>query len=124
MQRTDHSDPVTYRRRCLGVPGAAVALSIAACSNAGPQFNGTANLKWTAVTTNTHGGPLWDLAGYKVFYGTSASSMNTVVVLSNPNVRTFVVTNLSPGTWYFAVAAYTASGTQGLHSNVATKKLD
>jgi hypothetical protein len=35
-----------------------------------------------------------------------------------------VVPNLSAGTWYFTVAAYTTSGTQGAISNVGTKTIN
>jgi hypothetical protein len=50
--------------------------------------------------------------------------MNTVVVLSDSNVTTYVVNNLSSGTWYFAVAAYTSGGTQSALSDVATKVIN
>jgi hypothetical protein len=135
----------TLRRLRLGVLGTALALSVAACGGGGggvgasngtatvnssgsgegvASGNGTATLSWTPVTQNTGGTPLTDLAGYKVFYGASASAMNTVVVLSDPSLTTYVVTNLSSGTWYFTVAAYTSSGTQGTLSNVGTKTID
>ncbi len=86
--------------------------------------NGTASLTWTPVTESTSGTTLTDLAGYKVHYGTSANAMNTVVVLSNPSVTTYLVTNLSPGTWYFGVTAYTSAGTQGALSNIGSKTIN
>jgi len=85
--------------------------------------NGTATLNWTAVTTTTSGGILTNLAGYMVYYGTSPSAMNTVVTLANPSVTTYLVQNLTSGTWYFAVAAYTTSGTVGVQSNVGQKTI-
>jgi large repetitive protein len=88
------------------------------------QVSGSATLTWTAVTENTNGTPVSGLAGYKIFYGTSESAMNTVVTLANPSLTTYVVTNLSAGTWYFAVAAYTSSGTQGETSNIGSKTID
>ena len=65
-----------------------------------------------------------DLAGYKVFYGQSTSAMNTVAVLSDPSLTSYIVTNLSSGAWFFTVAAYTSGGTQGATSNVVTKTID
>jgi hypothetical protein len=129
-----------FRRMCLGLLGAALGLSVAACGNAGvsqgaatinnsnggegvTSGNGTATLTWTAVTQNTDGTLLTDLAGYKVFYGVSASAMNTVALLSDPTLTTYVVRNLPSGTWYFAVAAYTSSGTEGAMSNIGTKTI-
>jgi hypothetical protein len=123
----------------LGILGTVFALNVAACGNAGVSNGnatvnssgsgegvggGTATLSWTPVTQNTDGTLLMDLAGYRVFYGPSASDMNTVVVLADPNLITYVITNLSSGTWYFTVGAYTTGGTQGAMSNVGTKTIN
>lgn len=130
----------TLRRLCLGLFGAALALSVAACGNVGVSNgtatvsssnggegvtggNGTATLTWTPVTQNTDGTLLTDLAGYKVFYGLSASAMNTIAQLTDPTLTTYVVRNLPSGTWYFAVVAYTSGGTQGAMSNIGTKTI-
>jgi len=86
--------------------------------------NGTATLNWTAVTQNTNGTVLTNLAGYKVHYGTSPSAMNTIVVLSNPSLTTYLVTNLSPGTWYFGTTAYTSTGIESSLSNVGSKTVN
>lgn len=72
------------------------------------------------MRNKTNGKTLTNLADYKVYYGTSPHPV-TVVVLSNPNLTTYQITNLSSGTWYFAVAAYTSDGTEGVQSNVASK---
>jgi large repetitive protein len=85
--------------------------------------NGTAALTWTAVTSNTNGSVLTDLAGYRVHYGTSANAMNTVVTLASPNLTTYLVTNLSSGTWYFGVTAYASNGTQSALSNIGQKTI-
>jgi hypothetical protein len=134
-------NPYTLRPLRLGILGTFLALCVAACGGAGvsngtatinsssgsgegvASGNGTATLTWTPVTQNIDGSPLTDLAGYKVFYGLSVSTMNTVVVLPDPTLTTYAVTNLSSGTWYFTVAAYTSSGTQGALSNVGTKTI-
>jgi hypothetical protein len=85
--------------------------------------NGTADLTWTPVTSNTNGSVLTDLAGYRVHYGTSANAMNTVVALANPSLTTYLVTNLSSGTWYFGVAAYASDGTESTVSNIGHKTI-
>lgn len=121
------------------VPGIALALSVAACGGGGqgpgvsngmaavnqvPIAQGTATLNWTPVTQNADGTPATDLAGYEIYYGTSASAMNTTVVLSDSSLTTYVARNLSSGTWYFAVAAYTSGGADGVRSNVASKTVN
>jgi len=85
--------------------------------------NGSATLTWTPVTQNTNGTVLTDLAGYKVYWGTSAGNMSQTVTLANPSLTTYAVTNLSSGTWYFGVAAYASDGTQGMMSNVGSKTI-
>jgi len=85
--------------------------------------NGSANLTWTPVTQNTDGSVLTNLAGYKVYWGTSPGNMNQSVTLANPSLTTYLVTNLSSGTWYFGVAAYTSTGMQGTPSNVGSKQI-
>jgi fibronectin type III domain protein len=111
----------------------ALALSVAACGQVNPSAsgnaaaqaaNGTAALNWSPVTQNTDGSELTDLAGYLVFYGTSPGAMSTLVTLSDPNQTSYVVANLSAGTWYFSVAAYTSSGIQGEMSNVVSKSIN
>jgi hypothetical protein len=85
--------------------------------------NGTATLNWTAPTQNTDGSVLTTLAGHKVHYGTSPSALSTVIVLANPGLTTYVVTNLSPATWYFAVSAYTSNGRESRLSEIGTKTI-
>jgi large repetitive protein len=85
--------------------------------------NGTAELTWTPVTSNTNGSVLTDLVGYRVHYGTSANAMNTVVALANPSLTAYLVTSLSPGTWYFGVTAYASDGTESTLSNIGQKTI-
>lgn len=84
---------------------------------------GSASLSWVAPTQNTDGSSLTDLAGYRIVYGTSASALNQTVELSNPSLTSYVVDQLAPGTWYFAVKAYTAAGAESSLSNVASKTI-
>ena len=89
-----------------------------------PLAPGTATLNWTPVTQNNDGTLAVDLAGYQVYFGTSPAAMNSVVVADDPGQTSYVVTNLTSGTWYFAVAAYTSEGTIGIMSNIASKTID
>jgi len=93
------------------------AFSIAVTQTA----NGAATLSWTAPTQNTDGTSLTNLAGYWIYYGTSASAMTQSVQIANPGIATYVVDNLSPGTWYFSVAAYTATNVQSAPSAIGSK---
>lgn len=85
--------------------------------------NGSASLSWTPPTRNTNGSALTNLAGYRVYYGTSAGALNRTVQIANPGVASYVVDNLAPATWYFAVRAYNTNGTESTMSNVASKTI-
>ncbi len=85
--------------------------------------NGRATLSWTAPTENTDGSTLSNLAGYRIRYGTSASSLTQTIVIDNASVTTYVVEDLAPATWYFAVTAVSSTGTESVNSNVATKSI-
>jgi hypothetical protein len=84
---------------------------------------GSASLSWTPPTRNTDGSTLSNLAGYRVSYGTSASSLSKVVTVANPGVSSYVVDGLTSGTWYFTVKAYTSSGTESSASSVVSKSI-
>lgn len=88
-----------------------------------PTAKGSATLSWTAPTSNSDGSALTDLAGYHIYYGTSAGSLSNMVNIASPSTLTYVIGNLSIGTWYFAVAAYTNTGLQGGMSNVGSKTI-
>ena len=103
-----------------------LALGLVACVQESPQqpSGGTAKLSWDPVKMDTSGKPLKDLAGYKIHYGPSATAMWYTIKVPNPKQTTYVVKDLFPGTWYFAVSAYTASGTESASTPVVSKKID
>ncbi|HEY6641823.1 fibronectin type III domain-containing protein [Povalibacter sp.] len=86
--------------------------------------NGSASLSWTPPTRNTDGSALSNLSGYRIYYGTSSSAMNKTVQLNNPSLSSYVVDNLSPATYYFAVKALTSNGKESAMSNTASKKVN
>ncbi len=82
---------------------------------------GSATLSWTAPMTNTDGSPLVDLAGYRLYYGTSQGIYTNTVSVNNPGVTSFVVENLVPNTYYFVATAVNQQGIESNFSNMATK---
>jgi ABC-type oligopeptide transport system substrate-binding subunit len=89
----------------------------------GAGGTGAATLSWTAPTENSDGSAVTNLAGYRIYHGTSANALNTVVQVSNPGISLYVVDNLSAGTHYFAVSAYNSAGTESDRSAVASKTI-
>src|SRR5690606_17688356 len=84
---------------------------------------GSATLSWTAPTQRTDGTPLDDLAGYKVYWGTESRDYTESVQIDNSGVTTYVVENLGPGTYYFALTALSSDGFESDYSNEASKTI-
>lgn len=76
-----------------------------------PSVN-SVTINWMPPTENTDNTALTNLAGYRIHYGTSSHHYTQVVSVSNPGLATYVVSNLTPATYYFAVAAVNAAGTE------------
>jgi len=91
--------------------------------NAAGSSNGSATLSWTPPTSNTNGSTLSNLAGYRIYYGTSSSNLSRTLQVANAGVTRYVVPDLSAGTWYFAVRAYSSSGAESTNSNTASKTI-
>lgn len=86
-------------------------------------YAGSITLSWNPPTTNEDGSPLTDLAGYKIYYGTS--SRNYSFYINVGNVNSYTVNNLTEGaTYYFAVTAYDNSGNESKFSNEVSKIIE
>jgi len=83
-----------------------------------PASSGVATLDWDPPTQNSDGSVLTDLAGYTVYYGTSPTNLTQKVKIANPGLSAYTMTNLAPGTWYFAVTTSSASGSESALSTV------
>jgi hypothetical protein len=87
------------------------------------QGDDTARLSWTPPTQNTDGTTLTNLAGYRLHYGRSADALTNTLEISNPGVSTYVLEELAPGDWFFAVRAYNTLGAESALSNIARKTM-
>ena len=85
---------------------------------------GSATLNWIPPTQNEDGSPLTDLAGYKIYYGTSAGDHANEITINNPGITTYVVNNLSTNTWYFVSTSFNASGVESVFSNAVSRTIN
>jgi hypothetical protein len=88
-----------------------------------PPTSGNATISWQAPTTDTNGAPLTDLAGYRIYYGTSATALTDTIQLTSVGLQTYVIQNLASGTWYFAVTAVASTGVESALSDVVSKTI-
>jgi hypothetical protein len=68
--------------------------------------------------------PMTNLAGYQIYDGTSVSAMTHTVRIANSGIVTYVISNLSPATWYFSVKAYAGANVQSSASVMVSKTID
>jgi hypothetical protein len=107
-----------------GIATASLAsFTITVTAPAAPPVTGSATLGWTPPSSNTDGTPIQGLAGYRIYYGNSASTLNQVVTISNPGITSYVLDNLLAGSWFFSVRAFTNDGTESSNSSVVSKTI-
>jgi putative Ig domain-containing protein len=117
-------DAGTFSNIIISVSDGTSSASLAAFSIVVTQVaNGSATVSWSAPTQNTDGSALTNLAGFNIYYGTSATTLNQSVQIANPGLTTYALGNLAPGTWYFAVNAYTTAGAESAISSIASKTI-
>jgi hypothetical protein len=78
-------------------------------------FAADVNLAWDASTSP-------NVAGYKVYHGQASGTYNTPVAIGNQT--TYTVPGLVNGTWYFAVTAFDAEGSESGFSNEVSTVID
>ena len=101
-------------------PGPGTPTSQSPSASSGP---GNATVSWEAPTTNTNGSALTDLAGYRIYYGSSAEHLDHSVHIGTVGLQTYVIEGLEPGNWYFAVMAVASNGSESKLSDVVFKSI-
>lgn len=125
IEKAAHRAPIVAR-----APHTGLALSILlcavlsyACRPEGPEDEAptgppsattvSVTLEWDPPSTDAAGDPLDDLAGYRLYFGTStplAVARDTFVDVGMST--SFTLVGLEPGTWYFATTAIDESGNE------------
>ena len=82
---------------------------------------GSVTLSWTAPIENEDGSALEDLAGYRIYWGTTPGEYPNSMTIDNPGITTTVIDNLVPGTYEFVATAFNAAGVESVYSNTSTK---
>jgi hypothetical protein len=116
----------TYSNVTIRVSDGTTTVSLPAYSitvNATATSSGAATLSWTPPTRNTDGTTLTNLAGYRIYYGTSSSSLTKTISINSAGLSSYVVSDLAPATYYFAITAVNSSGAESARSSVASKRV-
>jgi hypothetical protein len=102
---------------------ALAAFSILVEEDENDAVAGSTTLKWKAPKRNVDGSKLEDLAGYRVYYGQDPANLFNRVEIPERQITRATMDDLSSGTWYFAVTAYTTAGLESELSTIVSKKI-
>jgi len=115
----------TYPNVEISVSDGMSSVSLSAFTlTVGPDSTGSAAMQWTVPTQNTDGSPLTDLAGYRIYYGTSSTSLDHSVDVNPATITSYTIAGLSRGvTYYFAIASVNTAGVSSDISSVISKTI-
>jgi hypothetical protein len=117
-------DVATFSNITISASNGSVTSSLAPYSITVQQASmGSVTLQWQPPTTRTDGSPLTNLAGYRVYYGTTQGSYPNRITVNSPGLSSFVVQNLPPGTYWFVITAVDSAGLESAQSNSASKQV-
>jgi len=88
------------------------------------QSTRSVNVSWTAPTTRSDGSPLNDLDGFRIYYGTTSGNYTQTVTVNDENATSYVISGLTPGTYYFAVTAFDSANNESTHSTEASVNIN
>lgn len=89
-------------------------------SSSSGKGSGNALVSWMPPTENTDGSDLGaDLAGYRIYYGTSSGDYSNTLEIANPGLSSFVVEGLDEATWCFVMTAVNTIGIESSYSEEA-----
>ena len=117
------SATTAYTLSCTGTGGTTVQSATVTVTASTTAPTGTATLSWVPPTENTDGTPVTTLTGYHIYYGTSQGALTQSIAASGATTTSYEISGLSSGTWYFAVAADAADGSESAQSDVGSKTI-
>ena len=85
------------------------------------EFAGSATLSWTAPTENEDNTLVTDLTGYVIYCWIEAGEYTHTIYVDDPEITSFKVDNLSPGTHHCAIKAVNSDGGESALSNAVAK---
>jgi hypothetical protein len=92
-----------------------------AVEQAGP---GSFTISWTAPTQNEDGTALTDLAGYRIYYGTTTARYSEKVTLDSAGTNAYVIENLAAGRYFLVMTSVNSSGLESKYTPEISFDLD
>jgi hypothetical protein len=85
-----------------------------------PVSTGTMTVAWVAPTTSADGLRLGDLAGYRVYYGTTSGSYTASLDVPSATTLSATISGLPTATYFVVVKAYDSSNNESSASSEAS----
>ena len=122
--RPGAGDVGIYTGIVIGVSDGRLSTALPAFDVAVAQTSsGNVTLSWQPPTRNEDGTALRDLAGYRIYVGRRADALSRVIVLNNPGLTRYVVENLAPAKWHFAMTSFNRDGRESRRSGAVSKRV-
>ena len=98
------------------------SMSFSITVNAGTPTTKSLSLNWTAPQTYNDGSPLSpsDISGYRVYFGTSSSSIPLVADINDGTTTSYTINNLTTGNYYLSISSYDINGIESTSSDTTT----
>ena len=84
---------------------------------------GTMTVAWAAPLTSADGLKMADLAGYRVYYGTSSGNYTSTIDVPGATALTYTISGLPTNTYYVIVKAYDSSNNESSASSEVSKAI-
>jgi Putative Ig domain len=118
------ADVGTYSSIRISVTDGAATASL-------PTFNiqvmntgvtGIATLSWTPPSRNTDGSTYTNPGGYKIYWGVNQGAYTNSAQIGT-GLTTYVIDQLTPGTWYFSMTAFNSQGVESALTGGVSKTI-
>ena len=117
-----------YQDIVISVSDGNTTVSLAPISimvNTAAVTTGSADISWVIPATRTDGTPLQlsEIDGFRIYMGATSNNLTMVVDLNDRTITRYTMTNLTSGTYYFAITTYDIDGNESQFSNIAGKSV-
>ena len=85
---------------------------------------GSTTLNWTPPTLNEDGTALTDLAGYRIYWGTTPGDYPNSLTINGTGQTTAVIDNLAPGDYYFVMTAFNSADEESRYSGILSRTIN
>jgi hypothetical protein len=123
-QSVSPTQTVSYTLTCSGEGGSA-SDSITVTVNDPPSSGQNINLSWVAPAEREDNTPILmsEIAGYKVYYGTSQGQYTNSIDISDGTAEGYTIKDLPSGTYYIVVTTYDTDGRESGYSQSVSRSI-